>query len=114
MLIVKTTPSTALDILLNFQFLDIVGKKAAKTSALRLRAYDMWKSNFFDHSNIIPDNHINTDFVTSSLRFGKKKTLRLKFLGMIGVTSAKTCKSGQRSIQTDRSSMPELAYIQHV
>ena len=60
----KTTPSTALDILLNLLSLDI--------DRLRLRAYDMWKSNNFGHSNIIPVNHINTDFVTCSLRFGKK------------------------------------------
>ena len=113
----KTTPSTELDIVLNLPSLDIVRKKAAKNSALKLRAYDMWKSNNFGHSNIIPVNHINTDFVISSLRFGTKKTLRLKFqLGMIGTTSTKTCKSVQRSIQTDRSSMAELvlAYIQHV
>ena len=37
----KTTPSAALDILLNFPTLDIMGKKAAKNSALRLRAYDV-------------------------------------------------------------------------
>ena len=47
----KTTPSTALDVRLNFAFLDIVGKKSAKNSALRLRAYDLWKSNNFGHSN---------------------------------------------------------------
>ena len=63
----KTTTSEALDILLNLPSLDIVAKKAAKNSALRLRAYDMWMSNNFVHSNIIPVNHINTDFVTSSL-----------------------------------------------
>ena len=32
----------------------------------------MWKSNNFGHSNIIPVNRINTDFITSSLRFGEK------------------------------------------
>ena len=83
--------------------MDIVGKKAAKNSALRLRAYDMWKSNNFGHSNIISVNHINTDFETFYVS-GGKKTSRLKFqLEMIGVASTKTCKSGQRSIQTDRS-----------
>ena len=40
----NTTPSIALDTLPNLQSLDIVGKKAAKNSALRLRAYDMWTS----------------------------------------------------------------------
>ena len=104
----KITPSAALDILLNLPSLDIVGKKAAKNSALKLRAYDMWKSNNLGYSNITPVNQINTDFVTCSLRFGKK-TSRLKFqLEMIGVSSTKTCKSGQRSIQTNRSSMTEL------
>ena len=34
----KATPSAALDIRLNFQSLDILGKKAPKNSALRLRA----------------------------------------------------------------------------
>ena len=48
-----------------------MGKKAAKNSVLRLRAYDVWKSNNFGHSNILPVNHINTDSVVSSLRFGK-------------------------------------------
>ena len=90
----KTTHSAALDILLNLPFLDIVGKKAAKKSALRLRAHDMWKSNNFGHSNIMPVNHINTDFVFSRLKFQ---------VGMIGVTNTKTCKSRQRFIQTDRS-----------
>ena len=52
--------------------LHIVGKKTAKNSALRLRAYDMWKSNHFGHLNIIPVNHITTDFVTLSLLCGKK------------------------------------------
>ena len=52
--------------------LDIVREKSAKNSALILKAYDVWKSNNFGHSNIIQVNHINTDFVTSSLRFGKK------------------------------------------
>ena len=37
----KTTASAALNNLLNLPSLDIVGKKAAKNSALRLRAYDM-------------------------------------------------------------------------
>ena len=92
----KATPSAALDILLNRSFLHIVGKKAAKNSALRLRAYDMWKSNNFGPSNIIPVNHINTEFVTCSQRNEKKKNSSLKFqLGMIGVTSTKICKSGQ-------------------
>ena len=34
--VLKTTPSAALDILLNLPSLDKVGKKAAKNSALRL------------------------------------------------------------------------------
>ena len=75
----KTIPSATLDILLNLPSLDIMGKKAAINLALRLRAYDMWQSNNFGHSNIIPVNHINTDFVTSSLRFGGKKNFEIKF-----------------------------------
>ena len=39
----KTTPSAALDILLNLPSLDTVGKKAVKNSALRLRAYEVCK-----------------------------------------------------------------------
>ena len=94
----RTTPSAAIDILLNFPSLNIVVKKAAKNSALRLRTYGMWKSNSFGHSNIMPVNHINTDFVTFSLRVGKR-ILRLTFqLGMIGVTNTKTCKSGHTDI----------------
>ena len=68
----KTTPSAALVILLNLSSLDIVGKKAAKNSALRLRAYDK-----YGHSNILPVNHINTDFVVSSLRFGKNFEVKI-------------------------------------
>ena len=47
-------------------------KKPAKNLALTLRAYNMCNSNNFSHSNIIPLNHINTDFVNCLLRFGKK------------------------------------------
>ena len=68
----KTAPSVALDIFLNLPSLDILDKKAAKNSALRLRAYDRWKSNNIGHSNRIPVNHINADFVSFSLRLGKK------------------------------------------
>ena len=60
----KTTPSAALDLQLNLPSLDIVGKKA-----------DMLSNNF-GHSNIILVNHINTEFVTYSLRFGGKKKPR--------------------------------------
>ena len=102
----KTTPSAVLDILLNFPSLHILEKKAVKNSALRLRAYDMCKSNNFGHSNIIPVNHINTKLLST---FRRKKTSRLKFqLAMIGVTSTKICKSGQIYILTDRSSIAEL------
>ena len=68
----KTTPSAALDILLNFPSLDIMGEKTAKNSALRLRAYDK-----YGHSNILPVNHINTDSVVSSLRFGKNLEVKI-------------------------------------
>ena len=52
-------------------------KKGAKNLALRLRAYDVWKSNNFGHSNILPVNHINTDSVVSSLRFGKNIVVKI-------------------------------------
>ena len=54
-----------------------MGKKTAKNSALRLRAYDVWKSNNFGHSNILPVNHINTDSIVSSLRFGKNFEVKI-------------------------------------
>ena len=73
----KTTPSAALDILLNFPSLDIMAKKAAKNSALRLRVYAVWKSNNFGHSIILPVNHINTDPVVSSLRVGKNFEVKI-------------------------------------
>ena len=63
----KTTPSEALDILINFSSLDIMEEKAAKNSALRLRPYDVRKSNNFGHSNKLPVNYINTDSVVSSI-----------------------------------------------
>ena len=50
----KTTPSAALDILLNFPSLDIMGKKT-----------------------ILPVNVINTDSVVSSLRFGKNFEVKI-------------------------------------
>ena len=54
---------------------------------------------------------------TAALLYASEKISRLKFqLGMIGTTSTKTCKSGRRSIQMDRSSMAGLLleYIEHV
>ena len=87
--------------------LDKVGKKAAKSSALRLRANDVWKSNNFSHSNIPPVKYRLSNFLST---FRGKKISRLKF-HLIGVTNTLTCKSGQRSILTDRSSMAELAGI---
>ena len=62
-----------LDILLSLPCLDTVGKKVAKNSALMaVSPHNMWKSNNFGHSTILPVNHINTDSVVSSLSFGQK------------------------------------------
>ena len=61
-------PAAAIDILLNFPSLDIVGeKKATKNSANAA-----WKFSNFGHSNILAVNHMNTDSVVSYVRFGKK------------------------------------------
>ncbi|XP_055836606.1 uncharacterized protein LOC129905204 [Episyrphus balteatus] len=68
----RSTPSDALDILLNLTPLDIFSKQVAASSATRLKATSQWTSNHIGHTNILnifgflPDR---LDYTTPQLVF---------------------------------------------
>jgi len=45
----RTTPSEALNAILNLPSLDLAGMERAKSAAIRLRDTGQWKAQFYSH-----------------------------------------------------------------
>lgn len=67
----RSTPTYALEILLDLMPLDLYTKMIAANTAQRLNELHLWKKQTFGHSKIIPPANKCTDLITEFLHFTK-------------------------------------------